>query len=293
MVTVEQGPTEHVVLLWFHYFTQRDNVLTSVVVDLTFGAEELDSPLDWCTIVRVTLRHPTEAGWTNHTESEVLGRLEEELENAANDYQPSLVDKLLRRSTKLRVRSVGRETAGGVQKLYFYGTAPIPASVFEHVLAAPEFDTQQWSREVFSSKDKDESRSFYTGSLHPGAALRWLILTDSQLKVREEEGDDLGAEREVDHELSFPDEESRRRFVEALVEVSGQEQWTIVLGPVPSPEEPGRFHVTVSHEQSVNKLWADVFVTALSSRAESFGGDYEGWGALVIAEEIKRLTSGE
>jgi hypothetical protein len=282
MATVEEGPTEHVALHWFHYYTQRENVLTSVVVDLTFGAEKLDPPLDWCTIVTVNLRYP-EAGWATKAESEVLGALEVELENAANDYQPSLLDRLLRRATKLEVRSVGRETAGGVQKLYFYGTAPIPASVFEQVLATPEFDTKQWSREVFSAKEKDESRSFYTGNLHPGAALRGLILSDSQLKTREERGDDVDTVREVDHELSFPDEESRRRFIDALIEVSGPDHWTIAIGSVPSPEEP-RFHVTVTHEQSVNKLWADVFVTALSSRAESFGGEYEGWGALVVTE---------
>lgn len=292
MVTDEQGLTEPVVLHWFHYFIQRNNVLTSVVVDLTFGAEELDSALDWCTIVTVTLRYPTQAGWTSKTESEILGRLEADLQETANDYRPGLLDKLLRRSTKLKVRSVGRETASGVQKLYFYGTASIPDSVLEQVLAAPEFDSEQWSREVFRAKDKDESRSFYTGNLHPGAALRWLILNDSQLKIREAQGDDLDAEREVEHQLSFPDAESRRRFVAALIDVSGPDQWAIVLRPDPSPEDPG-FRVTVTHEQAVNKLWADVFVMALSSRAQGFGGDYEGWGALVMTDEVKRLTSGE
>ena len=283
MAIIEQLPPYHADLRGFHYFTQRENVLILIVVDLTFGSDKADPPLDWCTIVKVNLRDPSNAGLTKAAEEEMLGQLEEALEDAANGVHASLLDKLLRRSTTLKVRNVGRETAGGVQKIYFYGTGPIPDVVFKRVMAMPEFDNQQWSRQVATAIEKDDALSFYTSNLHPGAALNPLILTQAQLEMRtdREYGDDLDPEAAVTHELSFPDAESRQRFVTSFVDISKGDPvpWEINFAPDPAGEEPGAFRVRLTREQEVDKL-IEIYVTALSARAESFGGKYEGWTSL-------------
>lgn len=266
---------------WFHYFTKRDDELTLVLLDLDFADEKPDQSVEWCTAVKADIRFPTDLGWSTAAESNILERLAEALMDAANE--PSLLDRLSRRAAK-KVRYVGWEAAAGVRQMYFYGASAIPSSIFDRVMSQPEFDNDDWSRKVSSGAISDASRSFYKSYLHPGSALQWLILNRSQLETRLEHGDDLDAGHDVNHQLSFPDESSRRRFIESVAGFPDAADWHIAVSD-PPPNEPGVFPVTLTREQPLNEPTADVYVTTLCKLAEQSGGEYAGWGAFVLTPD--------
>lgn len=270
---VNELPPITVPLGWYVYFCMRDDAPTSVAVDLTFDGDAPDRDLSWVTIVRIELLDPV-GGLAMGVEAEVLDEITEMFEDVANRVRPGLFGRFIKRSPPPRFRYVGRETGNGFRQLYFYGTAPVPASVYKRVFAVPKFGIYN----VASFEREDPERTTYREDLHPGVALNALVLSDAQIEIRKEEGDDLGVEREVVHRVWFSTAEDRRRFVELFE----QDAHAFTIELTDPADEAERFGVTLRCNHSVDQMWTNIYVVALAGHAAKCGGKYDGWEALVI-----------
>ena len=90
------------------------------------------------TIIEVDLLDPV-GGLAFDREAEVLDGIAEMFEDVSNHLPPGLFGRIFKRPSRSRFRSVGRVTGNGSRRLYFYGTAAVPAIVYERVFAVPEF----------------------------------------------------------------------------------------------------------------------------------------------------------
>ncbi len=272
---IEELPTLHVKLDWYLYFCMHNDAITSIAVDLTFGTGPMDASLSWLTIVKIDLLAP-DGGLAVGTEAEVLDALQEQIEHVANNLRGGFFDRIRRRPPP-RFCYVGRVTGEGSRRLYFYGNTVIPAIVYERVLSDARFEPY----DIASVELEDPEYATYREDLHPGAALNAIVLGDEQIEMRVQHGDDLDQEREVAHTLWFRTAADRQAFLDLLEQEDQARLFTPDGASVTDlPDE--HFEVTLTSMQSVDKLWTNIFVVALSTRAARFNGTYDGWSAPVI-----------
>jgi hypothetical protein len=258
---------------WYLYFLMREDAITSVAVDLTFASDPDAASLRWLTVIRVVIPDPV-GGLAFNERAEDLDALAERFEEVLASGGTGLVSRLLRRPRE-RYRYVGRVTGAGVRKLYFYGTAAVPASAYRKVFADERFDPY----ETGSADREDPHHETYRDVLHPGGALHALINGDAQIEMRKEQGDDLETARDVDHTLLFPTAADRQAFLAFMEREDPQRTFAIT-----APDDDGKddFLVNVRARHSVDKLWTNIYVVALTEKAGRFNGKYDGWGALVM-----------
>lgn len=272
---IKELPPLNLELDWYLYFCMRDDAVTSVAVDLTFGAEPEDSPLSSLTIIKIDLLEP-DGGLASGTEAVLVDELQERLEEVANHLGTGILNRIRRRSPP-RFRYVGRVTGGGTRQLYFYGTAAMPEIVYKRVFSDARFDPY----EVASAESEDPKHATYWEDLHPGAALNPIVLGDAQIEVRKQQGDDVYAKREVEHALWFPTAADRQAFLDLVAREDETGMFTIDSASMTDSSNE-RFPLTMTSMESVDKMWTNIFVVALSDRAAKFGGTYDGWSAQVI-----------
>ncbi|HLX61610.1 MAG TPA: ribonuclease E inhibitor RraB [Planctomycetota bacterium] len=260
---------------WHLYFSMRDDAVRSVLVDLGAGVDQ-NSDLKWLTIVRITLCAPFH-GLAVGQEEQVLVAMHLRLEEILQSLKPGLLDRLFRRQTAARFQSVGRETGAGFRRLFIYGTEPIPQWIYQKLGA--EFN----SHSIESAEIEDPKWTQYWSELHPRSATTALLLSDAEVKLREESGDQTNVERLVDHELSFPDNESRKKFINKVT----KEEWNVERTFEVTKDGVKSYLVALTRMQRVDKMWADISIVALTSRAEPFGGKYVGGGAFEIHKDPK------
>lgn len=258
---------------WYLYFIMQEDAITSVAFDLTFERDPDAASLPWLTVIRIVIPDPV-GGLAFNEQAVELDALAERFEEVLASSGEGFVDRLLRRP-KQRYRYVGRVTGGGVRKLYFYGTAAVPASAYRRVFAEERFDPY----ETGSAEREDPHHEAYRTVLHPGGALHALINGDAQIEMRREQGDDLETARDVDHTLQFSTAADRRAFVEFMEREDPHRTFAVT---VPADDGDDGFDVNVRARHSVDKLWTNIYVVALTEKAERFNGKYDGWGAFVI-----------
>jgi hypothetical protein len=273
MNEVQELEPIRVSLDWYLYFRMQEDAITSVAVDLTFESDPDAASLPWLTVIRVVIPEPV-GGLAFNEQAEELDALAQRFEEVLASSGNGFVDRLLRRP-KQRYRYVGRVTGGGVRKLYFYGTAAVPASAYRRVFAEERFDPY----ETGSAEREDPAHEAYRDVLHPGGALHALINGDAQIENRKEQGDDLEQQRDVDHTLLFPTAGDRQAFLAFLQEEDPSGAFAITI---PDDDGDDDFVVNVGARHSVDKLWTNIYVVALTEKAERFHGTYDGWGAFVI-----------
>lgn len=259
-----------VTLGWYLYFCMRGNAITSIAVDLTFGSDPAAAELPWLTIVKIDLHEPF-LGVAVDDEAVLLDEMSERFEAELDALGRGLLDRLRKRPAP-RFRYVARETRDGARYLYFHGTAPVPKRVYQRVFAVPKFATYDCG----SLERHEPDHATWREELHPGPALNPLVLSRAQVEMRLEQGDRLEIEREVEHRIEFDSSDDRRGFIDYLEREDSGQTFRIAVG-----DESG---VTLTATHRVDGLWTDIHVSALVSHAAKFGGRYDGWGALVIAD---------
>lgn len=95
---------------------------------------------------------------------------------------------------------------------------------------------------------------------------------------RASDGDDLDAEREVDHWLCFTAREDREKAKSRAAE-RGFKVLAFNDAPTDDPDHPWELNVSHFSDVRVNTMFR--FVTELTELAKSFGGVHDGWGAVV------------
>ncbi len=253
---------------WFMYFCMRENTVDSVVVNLSH--DKSDYSLPWLTIISHSMLQASN-GFASVAESEILDQIQNGMEEMLNETKPGFLKRVFAREKTSRFKFVGRRTGAGSRDLYYYGATAISEPVCEIFFS--RFASYKF--EVTRIIDPKWSRYF---NLHPRRALRALILSDAQIESRKKDGEDIFAERIVDHTLYFPSKDARKKFIEDV----SLENWGVQSADESDPINDSHHYVTLQRTHCVTKMWSDIHIIALASRAEQYGGTYEGWGSFVM-----------
>ena len=126
--------------------------------------------------------------------------------------------------------------------------------------------------------EADPERKGYWKHLYPTPD-DWQVIQDQQvLDVLSQHGDDGSESRLVEHWAYFPTEPEARRFCDWLKDNG----YALVAM---EPDEDDQISVNFSHESAVTLPVITSHTIELRQRASEFGGDYDGWEAIVCEEE--------
>lgn len=240
---------------WGSYFCKINGSISSVAVDLAL----LDSPVltarPTLIYVHVDLLEPTQDGLSTPEEAPRLYELED-----------GLVGSL---ASALDAVQTGRVTGAGRRELYFHARSAegLDAAVGEIHLTFGEYTVEAGSHE-------DAAGEHYRAVLYPTPVERHLMQNRKVLHQLLEHGDDLRAERPVDHLLVFSAAEGR----DALAEIAEQSGF-VVTG---RPATGDHFGLQLQMVQPVLPAAIDETTAWLVGQAAPLGGDYDGWGCPIV-----------
>ena len=278
MEIIERPPIELNVNGWCFYCKMTDDHVASVCLDLGIREQVSTQHFPIVTKLSIPLLHPFN-GLAMGDEAKRLDEMEEAVEAAVN-RPPWFMQLLDARKAKNCLFYVGRVTHAGVREYYFYSIHEIDLDFFKGM--QKKFVDHPFG--VRSATDKDWQ--IYTSDLHPGPALAPLLLSWAQLELRTKNGDDLTLPHDVDHTLFFKYKKRRDDFLEYIKD----EGWKARKFDA-SSIEAGRagksfqFGVNLTKSHRIDRMWSDIYIVGLSSRAEKFGGMYGGWGAFQILKK--------
>jgi hypothetical protein len=112
--------------------------------------------------------------------------------------------------------------------------------------------------------------------LLPDAQEERLVLDSMVVQAMQEQGDPLTPKRDVRHFAYFPKRSAAEQFSKSIQ----AEGFTVELG-----ETEGQHSVTASRNDSVTLEAINPITTALSEKAASLGGEYDGWEAMLMKKK--------
>ncbi|WP_131537707.1 DUF695 domain-containing protein [Pedobacter nototheniae] len=243
---------------WDTYFTNVDNQLGSILVDLGIAkiAPIAEKPtLIW---ISIKMNAPREDGLSSNEESEKLYEIEDHL-----------ADQL---KSKMDSTYIGRLTSEGNRDLYFYfdNRLLFDKAISDVMVNYPDYEYD------FGTKD-DSEWSVYLDFLFPLPQQYQAIQNRRVLTNLESNGDDHNKAREVDHYLYFNTEDGRENFVSSI-----QNESFTVRNKDTKTEGDHRYmlHLTVFEPvdyDSINKR-----TIGLSESSANFNGIYDGWGCPIV-----------
>lgn len=237
---------------WSSYFAKLEGAPISIAVDL--GLRELvpmaEKPTAYT--IAMSLREPDEHGMTNEREYRMLSQVEEAL---ARQLEPE------------GIIQVGRVTGRGMRTFHYYGP--------EIVTLAPIVDTVMRTFPEYPYKALsagDPSWTIYTGYLFPDDHQLAFAQDMKLLQTLMDAGDHFDRPREIEHVIEFDDPEKRDAFARAMT----SHDYAVAI------DQPNNA-VRCVRRDTVDPFKITEMRTALSTLAEEFGGEYDGWGCEVQA----------
>ena len=239
---------------WDFYFSNFDNKIASIYVDL--GFYKIAPIKDHTNVVWVSIKmnNPRKDGLSSDKESNLLYKIED-----------ILVDRLKARFNSIYV---GRITTTGIRKLYFYfeDTLQCDKVISDAMSIYPKYHFD------FGSKE-DKEWSIYLDSLYPNPRQFQSIQNRRVVDQLEKGGDKLTKAREVAHWLYFKTEKDRETFLSRI----NSEGFSIVdkdfdksLGVLP-------YRLHIKRVDKVDLESVDIYVIHLWEIATECNGDYDGW----------------
>jgi len=248
---------------WDFYFSNVNNSLASIFVDLGLQkiAPSADNP--WLLWVWVQFNHPREDGLSSAEEYAVLLQIEDSLKEAVG--------------TAVNGFPAGRITTDGRREFYFYG--PTFAGFDDAVARCMElFPKYKWD----SGTQEDADWNHYREVLYP-TPRGWEQLNNRHvIEQLQSHGDPLTRERTVFHWAYFPNEASRATFV------AGVRKLGFAVTDEGTVDDPNSLHpFSVSFERVDKVDWNSINVVTIElfELANSLSGEYDGWETSVEAQE--------
>lgn len=237
---------------WSSYFAKLEGAPISIAVDL--GLRELvpmaEKPTAYT--IAMSLREPDEHGMTNEREYRMLSQVEE---------------ALARQLEAEGIIQVGRVTGRGMRTFHYYGP--------EIVTLAPIVDTVMRTFPEYPYKAlsaADPSWTIYTGYLFPDDHQLAFAQDMKLLQTLMDAGDHFDRPREIEHVIEFDDPEKRDAFARAMT----SHDYAVAI------DQPNNA-VRCVRRDTVDPFKITEMRTALSTLAEEFGGEYDGWGCEIQA----------
>lgn len=244
---------------WDFYMCPVDDRPASIFVDLGLMSSAPDASRPWLLRVSVEMRIPREDGLSDQEETDVLYEIEDAL--------------FAQVAQSLRARYVGRITGSGNRDLFYYAAT---ATGFEEVVGKAMEQFPQYEFDCSIREDPDWET--YCELLYPSDLDMQSIQNRRLVDQMIEHGDDITQSRDVDHWIYFPSEEARERMIRQ-VEPEG---FRCERTDTEEPDAEYRFGLHLVRRDRVDLDSVDPLVIDLFLRAQNCGGEYDGWGAVVV-----------
>jgi regulator of RNase E activity RraB len=244
---------------WQFYFAFRDDKLASITVNLGLEAIAPDAKRPWLIGIRIKMKTPSPNGMAAVSEGPVFDRIQACLESALRKELDGV--------------GVGIVSSGGWWELYYYAPS---AKGFPDFLANAMREFAGYERMTFSREDK--GWTMYRQSLAPSAEKRnQQILNREVIQSVKNLGWDGKSKLRVDHTFLFANAERRSQAM-AMALKEGYEvtsQFEMEPGSAPG------FGLQISRVDFPEEHMMQATVFHLIDLANSLGGKYDGWGAMV------------
>jgi len=239
---------------WDFYFTNVDNKLSSIAVDLGLINVAPIRGQDYVCWISIKMLSPREDGLSSSKESVTLG-----------DIEDQFVERM---KLKHFATFVGRLTSDGNRDLYFYlsDTTLVDKTISDVMINYPKYSFD------FGTKE-DSKWNGYFDFLYPSPQQFQSIQNRRVIYNLEKGGDKLTKERPVDHWIYFKTEQDKRQFWEKIKD----DGFKIVTDDYDKSfgENPYRLHI--SRVDKVDQNSVDEYVIQLWKLAGETNGDYDGW----------------
>jgi hypothetical protein len=240
---------------WDFYFSNVNEKLASLFVDLGIREVAPDPSKPWLLWVWVYFNHPREDGLSSAHEAGTLSCIEDSLTQSVGDA----VDGSL----------VGRITTDGRREFYFY--APCFPGFDDAVTSAMKpFPEYRWDADT----KHDPEWHQYLGLLYPTPRDWERIKNGRVIEQLQQHGDPLEKERPVSHWAYFADEVSRDQFVAAVTDLGFS---ATILEAADDLERPHPYGITCERVDKVDWDSINQVTLTLFELAEALAGVYDGW----------------
>ena len=240
---------------WDFYLGEKYDNTASVALNFGFAEEEPPDGHDALYIARITMKDPDEHGLGSGEEGDTLNAVEDALGARAKDFG---------------LLQIGRIRQGGLWDVSFMG----PEKREEELRSALAQVLEPHGHESETAYIPDDGWRYYNEFLYPDAErIRWMQDRDVVMQLREH-GDTL-APRVVDHFVDFEQREARDVFARQVA----------ALGFECSLSDEEGYSIQASREDAVDLETIHEIVMQLSNIASEHGGEYDGWGAVLVTDD--------
>ncbi|MGA4719842.1 DUF695 domain-containing protein [Fictibacillus nanhaiensis] len=248
---------------WNFYIDELDENLASFVVDLDVTEEINISKYKWLFTVKLIVKSPTELGFPDEREDELMGELEYDLMEKLNEED---------------IIQVGRLTTNGTREFFYYAKKEKQVKIIDQ-LALAIFDKSGYQTEI-SNLEEEEPWSFYYEFLYPNEYHLQQMGNRDLVELLEQENDDLEHPREIQHWIEFQTLKDLNAFEQDI----HKEGFKTVELEVEKNEE-GTFNITISREDSVDYDMIDAVTYLIIETAQKYNGEYDGWESPVVLKK--------
>lgn len=240
---------------WNSYVTIRDDLPASIMLDMSLRHDPPCAAYPLMASVRIHMRAPRDDGLSSTEEYEPLSAIFEALEKTVAEGQGVFA---------------GRIHGNGVQDYVFYvvGRPAFEAGVAAAMRAFPDY------RFDLDGRD-DPAWSVYLETLYPSPRDYQAMGNRDVCEGLTRNGDDLQTPRLIDHCAYFPDEISRRRFVNHMLA-----QGFRITDQFETDEAQPLYGLVFS--QLAVPAHIDDYQLPVFDDVIEFGGDYDGWETIIV-----------
>ena len=243
---------------WDFYFSNVNDVLSSLMVNLSAIARAPDRAKPWLLWVWVHMREPREDGLSSDSEAPTFYKIEDRL---AAPLGAACGAELL-----------GRITGGRRREFYYYATT---ADGFQDAVETAMADFPAYR--IDCGKQSDPEWRQYRDVLYPLPKQLRAIQNRRVLDALAQRGDDHDIPRIVDHAIYFRSAAQRTAFASA---VEGQ-GFRIQRESKEAQSSERPFFLNLVRSDQVNSDHINSVVDELVEMAEKLDAEYDGWGCEV------------
>jgi len=245
---------------WQFYFSYRDGKIASILVNSALAEIAPDTTRPWLLGVRIKMKRPNQNGLSSDAEGATFDRIEPQLSAALKD--------------KFNGIGVGSVRTNGWWELYYYASRADGLATFV-VQSLHEFT----GYEIMTFSKQDKAWTVYGTNLFPARPKEiHQILNRGVIENLKKLGSDLTRPHRVDHTLLFPTAEKR----DEAISLVSKEGFEITDQYESEPSDASRFVLQISRNDSPELSVIQPVVFHLIDLATAIGGEYDGWGAMVI-----------
>ena len=246
---------------WDFYFIELDGDPASISVDFKYESIDERRTHDTAAIFEIQMHDVGEHGWGSRVEAEALWPLEKEIAAAASN----------------RFVWVARMRTAGLWTLFYYGGPDVL-----EVLRPIAHGLDRGERSAQFLHKSDPRWQFYEEELLPNPERRGWISDRKVVHSLEQQGDDLDAERPVDHFAYFRTAAGRDAFVAEAAKAGFRLERISDDAVSDDGDREFRFAAQVVRDDSVELERIHEVVWTLVLLANEHDGVYDGWGAPIV-----------